>query len=85
MTPKTNWFPPSAMPERIGVYEAEWESDNPAIDDGEWFNLWDGRNWRQGALSTNQAATQKAVMPRNVRLIRWRGLTAPAGQQGEAP
>ena len=75
MTAFTQWFPPTIPPERVGVYEAEWDSEHPEIDSGEWYNKWDGANWYLGDMSTRNAAKQKRLMPRTVKLLRWRGLT----------
>ena len=75
MTEFTPWFPPSMPPEHAGVYEAEWDSEHPEIDSGEWYNKWDGARWYLGDMSTRNAEKQKRLMPSRVKLIRWRGLT----------
>lgn len=79
----TRWFPPSLPPVRPGVYEAEWDSEHPIIDGGEWYNFFDGEKWSIGAMSTRQAAGQrKAKMPSKVHLVRWRGLMHNVEHQG---
>ncbi len=75
MSKFTQWFQPSMQPARAGVYEAEWDSEHPEIDSGEWYNKWDGARWYLGGISIRDAEKQKKIMPPNVKLVRWRGLT----------
>lgn len=82
MSKFTQWFQPSMQPARAGVYEAEWDSEHPEIDSGEWYNKWDGARWYLGGISIRDAEKQKKIMPPNVKLIRWRGLTHNAEVSG---
>lgn len=72
----TPWFPPSAMPEKRGVYICK--PVRPLKVDA--FFYWNGKEWSSGRFSPRDAAAARGFKtPLQQRT--WRGLTEAAYQR----
>ena len=66
----TPWFPASAEPARVGVYEKQFECKG--------YQFWDGKRWHYGSDTPERTrkewlASKDGAIP-NAR--RWRGLAS---------
>lgn len=69
-------FPADVEPARKGVYRCRWRY-------GEWYSLWDGREWHWGGSTPNRAPTSLPIRGGD-ELLSWRGL-AENPSPGAAP
>ena len=69
---RTNWYPPTMLPVRVGVYECEWVRGKFG---GIWFNYWNGTSFLLGSQVAQFAAyTEGRKRLPFDRLKRWRGV-----------
>lgn len=72
----TKWFPPSVLPARIGVYEADWPQDVGTSKE-RWFAYWDGFCWGFMRLDKKSAVAVYKDRPgdrHRAGSLSWRGL-----------
>jgi hypothetical protein len=71
---KTEWFPARIKPMRHGVYETRTGAD----EYGDWYQYWDGKNWRATGSTVDRAYSVRAGSASTFSRVEWRGLTEKA-------
>ena len=65
---KTDWYPGTTKPVRVGVYERNLRDMERIV-----FSLWDGKEWRTNEYTTMFA--NNAHFGSHYQNLMWRGLT----------
>jgi hypothetical protein len=75
----SSWFSGHTKPTIPGVYERRW----PNVPSHERFSYWDGRSWRVGGYSPDNAMAWRAFHSGR-QVAEWRGLAKPSRRRRSA-
>lgn len=70
---RTRWYNGEQKPAYIGVYERKYGKASSSFPNMTFFTRWDGENWRNNAVTVDQADARRFLS--YLQHLPWRGLT----------